>query len=106
MAAEKEILPPAVALRRVEEAAGDARGNGGAGSKGAPPSLKFHFVKLFGVADVLKFADGTTYSFRKILRNNNQGFARNSFVKTDDEKLTANLREAAKNKAWGIVEIK
>ena len=106
MAAEKEVLVPAAALRRADETA-DEGADGGARSKGVPPTPpKFHFVKLFGVADVIKFADGTKFSFRLIQRNNNAGYAPNSFVKTDDEKPAANLREASKNKALGIVEIK
>jgi hypothetical protein len=107
-AVEKQIMAPAVALAQAGiTAVVDARGdNGGARSKGAPPaSAKFHFVKNFGVGDVFKFKDGTTFKFRLISRNNNRVFAPNSFLKTDDEKLAANLREMAKNPAWGIVEI-
>jgi len=108
MVSEKQILAPAAALAQAGiTAVADAKGvNGGARGKGAPPSLgKFHFVKLFGVADVLRFEDGTKFKFRLISRNGNQGYAPNSFLKTDDEKLAANLREAAKNKSRGIVEI-
>jgi hypothetical protein len=105
--AEKVILKPAVALKSVVEAADDAKENhGGAGSKGAPPTPpKFKFVKNFGVADVIKFADGTKFQFRMIRRNTG-GYQPNSFAVTDDEKLAGNLREASKNKALGIVEVK
>jgi len=109
MAEEKEILTPAAALRRVLGTAEDAKENkGGVGQKGTPPTTppKFQFVKLFGVVDVIKFADGTRFQFRLIRRNNDAGYAPNSFLKTDDEKLAANLRASSKNKAWGIVEIK
>ena len=106
-AVEKVILKPVVALRSVEEATDDARGvQGGAGVKGAPPFLpKFKFVKNFGVADTLKFPDGTSFQFRRISRNTG-GFASNSFVETNDEKLAENLRAASKNRAWGIVQIR
>jgi hypothetical protein len=106
--AEKEILSPSAALNRVANT-GDAKGTvSGAGSKGAPltPQFKFHFVKLFGVGDQIKFEDGTTFKFRLIERNNGAGYAPNSFVKTNDEMLADNLREAARNKALGIREIK
>lgn len=105
MVVEKVVVKSAAAL---DGAGKDAKEIvGGAGSKGAPPApLKFHFVKNFGVADVLKFTDGTKFSFRRIQRNKGGGYAPNSFLKTDDEKLAANLREAAKNPARGIVEIK
>lgn len=106
-AVEKEVLRSSAALERVA-VTGDAKGiAGGVGVKGTPPvPPKFHFVKLFGVADVLRFKDGTKFTFRLIERNNGGGYAPNSFLKTDDEKLSENLREAAKNKALGIVEIK
>jgi hypothetical protein len=101
---EKEILKPSAALEQA--ANGDAKGNGGAGSKGAPPVPKFQFVKLFGVGDVVKFEDGTKFQFRLIERNKGGGYQPNSFLKTDDEKLAKNLREAAKNPALGIKELK
>jgi hypothetical protein len=107
-AVEKEIMAPAVALAQAGiTAVANARGNvAGARSQGAPATpAKFHFVKNFGVGDVFKFKDGTTFKFRLISRNNNRGYAPNSFLKTDDEKLAENLREVAKNTAWGIVEI-
>jgi hypothetical protein len=107
-AVERQILAPSAALAQAGiTAVVDAKGdNGGARSKGAPPApFKFHFVKLFGVADVIRFEDGSKFKFRLISRNGNKGYAPNSFLKTNDEKLAANLREAAKNKSRGIVEI-
>lgn len=106
--AEKEILKPAVALKKVGEAAEDAKGtNGGTREKGVPPILlkKYKFVKNFGVSDVLKFEDGSTFQFRKISRNTG-GYQSNSFVETDDEKLASNLRAASANKATGIVQVR
>ena len=106
--AERQILAPAAALAQAGiTAVLDAKGdNGGARGKGAPPApFKFHFVKLFGVADVIRFEDGSKFKFRLISRNGNKGYAPNSFLKTDDEKLAENLRVAAKNKSRGIVEI-
>src|SRR5580704_12324681 len=100
-AVEKVILKPAAALKAVN---GDnAKVNhGGEGSKGSPPVLpKYKFVKNFGVADVIKFPDKTTFQFRKISRNTG-GFQHNSFVETNDEKLAENLRAASKNAALGI----
>ena len=107
--AEKQILKPVAALRSVEEATGDAEGtDGGAGDKGAPPAPakpKFKFVKNFGVADRIKFKDGTSFQFRLIGRNTG-GYAPNSFVETDDVKLADNLRAASQNPAWGIKQIR
>ena len=98
-------MKPSEALNRASN--GDAKAGGGVGGKGTPPPLpKFHFVKLFGVADEIKFKDGTKFKFRLIERNNGAGYASNSFLKTDDEKLAENLRSAAINKALGIAEIK
>lgn len=103
LVAEKQILKPAAAIK----AADDAKGiTGAVGSKGAAPTLsKFKFVKNFGVADLIKFADGTTFKFRLIDRNTG-GFQPNSFVETDDEKLASNLHAASKNRALGIVQIR
>lgn len=106
--AEKEILKPAAALKKVgETAAEDAKGtDGSARSKGAlPVPPKYKFVKNFGVANVLRFEDGTTFQFRKIERNTG-GFQSNSFVETNDEKLAENLRAASKNKALGVMQVR
>ena len=103
MPVEKEILRPAEALRVTAEAKENRDGARGEGALPTPP--RFKFVKNFGVGDVLRFEDGTTFSFRKIQRNTG-GYASNSFVITDDEKLAQNLREASRNKALGIVEVK
>lgn len=102
--AEKEILKPAVALLKVAEDAKEIEG--GAGSKGAPPVLlkKWKFVKNFGVANVIRFEDKSSFQFRKINRNTG-GYQSNSFVETSDEKLANNLRAASKNKALGIAEV-
>lgn len=104
-AVEKVILKPSAALKAVngDNAKGD---NGGAGSKGAPPVLpKYKFVKNFGVADVIKFKDDTTFQFRKISRNTG-GFQSNSFVETNDEKLAENLLAASENPSLGIVQVR
>jgi hypothetical protein len=105
---EKEILTPAVALRRVTNTAEDAKENQGvAGSKGATPTTppKYYFVKNFGVMDKLSFPDGTKFQFRLIERNTG-GYASQSFVETNDEKLASNLRAASKNRALGIMQIR
>jgi len=67
--------------------------------------LKYRFIKRFTPADVIKFADGSEFTFPLILRNTG-GYAPSSEFKTDDEKLANNLRDAAKNPHLGLVEIK
>jgi hypothetical protein len=104
---EKQIVSPGEALKGPTPAGETAKEiTGGVGTEGTPPVTvpTFEFVKNFGVADVIVFADKTTFSFR-IIERNSGGYAPNSFVKTTDAKLAANLREAAKNSALGIVEI-
>jgi hypothetical protein len=106
----KEILAPAVALKRIGNHAEDAKDVGaGAGCEGAPTQsptqLKFSFAKNFGVMDKIRFEDGTSFQFRLIERNTG-GYASNSFLDTNDEKLANNLRAASKNKALGIVQVR
>lgn len=77
----------------------------GAGETGTPPPKTWKFVKNFGVADVILFEDGTTYTFRAIKRNDGPGYLANSYLNTSDKKLAANLRKAARNKSLGVVEV-
>jgi len=67
---------------------------------------KWKFVKTFGPADVLRFSDGTSFQFRLIQRSDKSGYAPTSEAVITDEKLAANLREAAKNRFAGVVEVK
>lgn len=108
MGLEKEILTPSAALRRVEglEKILDDAGNKGASPKTSEVKPKWKFVKCFGVANTLRFRDGSRFQFRLIKRNDGSGYESSSFVATDDEKLANNLREAAKNPATGVVEEK
>lgn len=71
----------------------------------ASTKKKYHFVKRFTPADVITFKDGTSYTFPLIMRNDTGGFSPGSELKTNDEKLAKNLREAAKNPHLGLVEI-
>lgn len=66
---------------------------------------KVKFVKLHGISDVLTFKDGSSFQFRWIQQSNGQGYQSNSFVETSDAALIKNLRETAKNKATGVVEV-
>jgi hypothetical protein len=105
---EKEILPPAIAVRRASTAERPLEEIlDGARSKGVPSINKQRrkFVKLDSVAQKLRFRDGSTFQFRLIKRNDGNGYMSNSFVVTDDETLINNLKEAALNKASGVVEV-
>lgn len=70
----------------------------------AQPVKVWKFVKNFGPADLVKFPDGTNFSFRLIKLNDGSGYAQNSYVTTSDIALANNLRAASKNPALGIVE--
>jgi hypothetical protein len=70
----------------------------------APKQWKF--VKLFGVADVIRMPDGSKFQFRAILRNDGDGYLTNSFVITEDEKFANGLRKVAgRIPALGIKEV-
>jgi hypothetical protein len=67
---------------------------------------RFRFVKQHGVAQKLRFKDGTEFSFRRIKLNDGSGIAPSSEVVTEDATLAKNLRALAKTGDYGIVEIK
>ncbi len=88
----------AVALRRASEP--------GSAPKVKPArKARWRFVKNFGVADAIRFWDGTTFKFRPIRRNDGGGYLPGSQVDTDDENLARRLRAAASNPALGLVEV-
>jgi hypothetical protein len=109
---EKAVVTPRVA-QRVSAGMGTTASMHGAQSAPQPaavepppvPGQSWKFAKVFGVADTLVFADKSTFQFRLIKRNDGNGFMPNSTVTTTDETLANNLREAAKNKATGVIEI-
>jgi hypothetical protein len=108
MSTEREVLPPALAQRK---AAGPQTESvtppypAAESSAPAPVAQRWKFVKNFGVADVFKFKDGTSFTFRQINRNTDFGIHPNSFIVTSDEKLAGNLRELAQNPHTGVVEV-
>lgn len=69
------------------------------------PPKQYKFVKLFCVAEELMFKDGSTFTFRLIMRNDGTGYAGSSFEVTTDETLANNLRETAKNPVHGVTEV-
>lgn len=64
--------------------------------KEGPKRIVWRFAKLMGVAEVIRFKDGSTFQFRLIKRNNAPGYSPTSSVETSDKALAENLREAAK----------
>lgn len=110
MADEKQVLPPALAQKRVATPPAPAEGAAtppveGAATEPTTPAKQWKFVKNFGVADVLSFPDGTSYTFPQRVRNNDFGLHTNSYLVTSDEKLANNLREFSKNPYSGVVEV-
>ncbi len=72
-----------------------------AGDEGAasPPKSNvptWRFAKLWGVAEILRFKDGTTYTFPLIRRNSQSGYSPTSSAFITDETLAKNLREEMK----------
>ncbi len=70
-----------------------------------PKAKKWKFIKNYGVAQELKFKDGSSFTFRLIERNDGSGYMTNSFVVTEDETLAKNLRELGKNPHSAVVEV-
>lgn len=114
-APEKSVVTPRVAVRVAAGMGSTASIHGApasviasqANASAAPASSvpSWKFAKVFGVADVLVFADKTTFQFRKIERNDGNGFLPNSIVVTTDEVLANNLRAATKIRESGVMEL-
>ena len=96
---EKPVVSVAVALKRRAEKSAHA----------TPPEsskARWRFIKLFGVRDVIRFRDGGEFTFRPIRRNDEAGFLPTTQVDVESESLAQRLREASKNPALGLVEVK
>ncbi len=112
MATEKEVVAPAAAVRKAAGPVAEVPVEtvppvveAPKAAEPAKPVTKWKFVKNFGVADVLTFKDGTDFQFRAIQRNDGFGYMTNSFVVTEDKILADNLREFAKNRHSGVIEV-
>jgi hypothetical protein len=69
-----------------------------------PGVPRWTFVKQHGVAEMLRFKDGSKFQFRRIETNDRQVLG-TSHVTTTDIKLANNLRSLAKTGNFGVVEV-
>jgi hypothetical protein len=74
--------------------------------KPAPVKKKWKFIKLHGVAQELRFKDGSSFKFRLIKLNDGSGYATTSVVETEDKTLADNLKALEKTGDYGVKEIK
>lgn len=97
MAEPKHIVKASEAVRPVKPAA--------APKAETPKVQTFRFVKMHSPCEVLHFADGSSFTFPLIRRNDGVGYLPGSELFTTDEVLAGKLRELVGNPARGIIEV-